>query len=697
MAELLKSYELGDMTASYLLNSKNQIVLLLLPKEMKAELLSQKNANAYERSSLVHLQLSEDSAGMFSNSFKLSETLDRLHYKSITEKEDEAAITVITTEESDEKFGIRHYLTYRKAEKGVEIYTEFYNNSGRELRLEYLTSVSLDALSPYLNDEGSRKLVFHRFKAGWSMEGLLQSDTLLRLGLEKAWGMSGESIKLGALGSRPVREYHPYAALEDTENKVIWGVYLAQNSSWQMELTRVWNSVSLSIGLPDSVFGLWSKRICSNERFVSPVSYVSVTKGGIAELSNRLLSMRHSAIDALGEENDMAISFNDYAMTWGHPTEEKMLAVADILKRGKTKYLVMDANWYAPYRAVGDWNVNMEAFPDGLKAYCEKVRERGMIPGLWMEFERAGNLAKIYTDDSKMITKDGHAIVGHVINGGIGKYFDFRKPEAVKYLDEKIIRLLKENNVGYLKVDYNASMGAGIDGEDSPGENLRAHMQLVRDYFLKIKENVPGIVIENCAGGGCRLEPSMMDITELSSASDTHEVYEAAVVAANLHYLTPPRQNLIWASLHPEYSKERFSYVISQTFLGRLCWSGDIPGLREEQLQEMFDAENFYEKVSHIIRRGNSFIFRTDECSFHSPTGTQVVIRYSESKDEALAVVHHFRNAQAMNIALDGDYRIAEKLYPDDTETCGNIIHINPGKDFSGNVYYLSANEKPAY
>ena len=97
MAELLKSYELGDMTASYLLNSKNQVVLLLLPKEMKAELLSQKNANAYERSSLVHLQLSEDSAGMFSNSFKLSETLDRLHYKSITEKEDEAAITVITT------------------------------------------------------------------------------------------------------------------------------------------------------------------------------------------------------------------------------------------------------------------------------------------------------------------------------------------------------------------------------------------------------------------------------------------------------------------------------------------------------------------------------------------------------------------------------------------------------------------------
>lgn len=694
MVTLLKSYALGDMVATYWLNSRNRVVLLLLPNGMNTDHISKKSESALEYASLAHLQLSEDSAGMYSNSFKFSETLDKLQYRSITEEADEETVTVIATEESDEHFGIRHYLSYHRAEKGVEIHTEFYNHSGSELRLEYLTSVSLDALSPYLDDDDSRKLVFHRFKAGWSMEGLLQSDTLTQLGLEKAWGFTCESLKLGALGSRPVRDYHPYGALEDTENKVTWGVYLSHNSSWQMELTRIDHSISLSIGLADSIFGLWSKRISDNGSFASPVAYVSVVKGGIAELSNRLLSMRHRAIDAVGEKDDMAISFNDYIMTWGHPTEEKMLAVADILKRGKTKYLVMDANWYAPYRAVGDWNVNMEAYPDGLKAYCKKVRDRGMIPGLWMEFERAGNLAKIYTDDSKMITKDGHAVVGHVINGGIGKFFDFRKPETVQYLDEKIIRLLKENDVGYLKVDYNASMGAGIDGDDSPGENLRAHMQLVREYFLKIKQNVPGIVIENCAGGGCRLEPSMMNITELSSASDTHEVYECAVVMANLHYVSPPRQNLIWASLHPEYSKERFSYVISTAFLGRLCWSGDILNLREEQLQEMFDAENFYEKVSHIIKRGDSYIFRTDECSFHSPTGTQAVVRYSEDRSEALVVVHRFKNAQEMKLPLEGAYRIAEKLYPDDVTANKKTLHVTPGKDFSGNVYHLIAESK---
>ena len=100
--------------------------------------------------------------------------------------------------------------------------------------------------------------------------------------------------------------------------------------------------------------------------------------------------------------------------------------------------------------------------------------------------------------------------------------------------------------------------------------------------------------------------------------------------------------------------------------------------------------------MSHIIKRGDSFIFRTDECSFHSPTGTQAVIRYSESKAEALVVVHRFRDAQAMNLALDGEYRIVEKLYADDTTIAGNAIHIAPGEDFTGNVYYLSTDENRA-
>ena len=248
----------------------------------------------------------------------------------------------------------------------------------------------------------------------------------------------------------------------------------------------------------------------------------------------------------------------------------------------------------------------------------------------------------------------------------------------------------KDNGFGYLKIDYNINTGIGVDGEESLGENLRQHMEAVRNFIIKIKKEIPDIMIENCASGGCRLEPSMMDITGMSSASDTHDVYEGAIVAANLHYLTPPRQNQVWCTLRPQYDHNRFTHIISIGFLGRLCWSGDIAGLSKTQLDELFAAEKFYERVAPIIKHGNSYIYRTDICSFHSPTGTQAVVRYSEDGDEALVVIHTFEDMKNMKITLKGNYKIADSLYENTACIKGDVLEISNMSDFTGNVLLLS-------
>lgn len=340
---------------------------------------------------------------------------------------------------------------------------------------------------------------------------------------------------------------------------------------------------------------------------------------------------------------------------------------------------------------MGDWEISPVAFPSGMKAYTDKIRNMGMIPGIWFEFECAEATAKASAPefDHLKLKKNGRVIVGEVINGRHETFFDFRNPETIKRLDQKVIGLLRDKGFGYIKVDYNTSPGAVVDGGESGGENLRQHMEKVREFFIKMKKEIPNLIIENCASGGCRLEPSMMDITAMSSASDTHEGYECAVVAANLHYLTPPRQNQIWCTLKPEYSKKRFSHIISQGFLGRLCWSGLITNLSNEQLEEMWNAERFYEKVSPIIKRGNSYIYRTDICSFNSPQGTQVVARYSEDEEQLLIVVHSFENAKEITIELKGEYVLVESLYKSAHFVKSTKLVIFPDSDFEGNVYLL--------
>jgi hypothetical protein len=115
-----------------------------------------------------------------------------------------------------------------------------------------------------------------------------------------------------------------------------------------------------------------------------------------------------------------------------------------------------------------------------------------------------------------------------------------------------------------------------------------------------MRKELPHLVIEVCASGGHRLEPSMLALASMGSFSDAHESPEIPIIAANLHRLILPRQSQIWAVLHAADSTQRLVYSLSAGFLGRLCLSGEIDHLSETQWTLVKNAINFYEKVAPL-------------------------------------------------------------------------------------------------
>lgn len=65
----------------------------------------------------------------------------------------------------------------------------------------------------------------------------------------------------------------------------------------------------------------------------------------------------------------------------------------------------------------------------------------------------------------------------------------------------------------------------------------RRNMEASVDFVRRVKEEVPGIILENCASGGHKLEPLMMSLCSMASFSDAHETEEIPIIAANLHRL----------------------------------------------------------------------------------------------------------------------------------------------------------------
>lgn len=655
--------------------------------------------------SLCHLALRHHpQAGFAGNTLKGGYSTNQLKFQDQIRIRDPKRESVITELKAEEGYTVIHQVTHFKGEQGVETQTLFRNETGRTVQLDMLTSFVLDNLSPFQTDDAPYKLSLHRFRGGWSLEGKHCEQTVEDLNLENTWFFPGaESERYGVRGSYPVKQFFPFGAVEDKEYGVFWGAQLAGNASWQMEFSKDKQCYSLSGGLADCEFGGWWKVLKPGETFTAPKAFLSVSDKGLNQLCKNLTDMHHKYIDCQPEsEKDMPVVFNEWCTSWGYPNQEEILEIAAQLEGTPVKYLVIDAGWSKsmdPDRqgqgGNGDWELDKEKFPDGLKVLSEKVKEKGLHLGVWFEFEVTTRGARVYEKDydDLHLKRDGEVIV----SGDGRSFWDFRKPEVVSYLQEKVIDFLRENDLGYLKVDYNGSIGYGCDGAESPGEGLRQQMSAVRDFFMEIRRQLPDLVMENCAGGGHRLEPSMMDITAMSSFSDAHECREIPHIAARLHHLIPPRQSQIWAVLRPELPLSRFYYRLSSAFLGRMCISGDICCLREEQRKVLDEAFRFYEKCKWIIKYGTTEIYGTYTNNTHHLKGTQAVVRKGE-EGEILVVCHSFQEAEKNVIQIplpEGVWSVASR-FGEQEYVCisGGMLQINPMEDDQSEAVLLVKQKK---
>lgn len=385
------------------------------------------------------------------------------------------------------------------------------------------------------------------------------------------------------------------------------------------------------------------KDVAPGERFRTPEAIVSAAHTDSVDVfTARLTEAAWEGIEnAPASERSLPIVFNEYCTTWGNPSHDNISAIVDKIKGRGFGYFVIDCGWYkekdVPWdSSMGDYEVSKELFPDGLEKTVQKIKDAGMIPGIWFEMETVGSAAKAYWLEEHLLCKDGAVLTSY-----FRRFWDMRDPWVERYLTKKVIGMLKQYGFGYMKLDYNETIGIGCDGAESLGEGLRQNMEGTKRLIEKIKREIPGIVIENCSSGGHRLEPGFMAQTSMASFSDAHECEEIPVIAANLHRLIHPAQSQIWAVVRTDDSAKRVAYSVISTFLGRMCISGDVTGLSEAQWQIIDRGMEFYRSIVPVILKGQSYRFGPKIRSVRHPKGWQALVRIGETGG-AFAVIHLF-------------------------------------------------------
>jgi alpha-galactosidase len=632
-----------------------------------------KGRNPTKPDPLVHAKLVGDAyprGYLHGNSMKLAPAMSELTFEEPSERRDGDCTTVLTRFTHPRGWQLEHTLYWYDDEDAVHVHSRFINNTNEVLQLEGLTSFSLGGMTPFHAVDAPERLFLHRYRTSWAQEARHESHSLEDFHLETGWG--GEVFvneRFGTNGSMPSKEFFPFVALEDRVAGVFWGAQLAWGGSWQMEVSRRDDWVSISGGQADRERGHWLKSLQPGESLTTPEAVLATVSGSLDDLCHALTRTQDRVLrGAPAIEQSLPIAFNDWCVAWGNTGHAAIGKVVERLKGLPITYVTMDAGWFnatdGDLNAVhGDWEVAPKRYPQGIKATADMIRQAGFVPGLWFEIENCGFKSAMFQRTEHLLKRDG---VPLTCSGR--RFLDLNDPWVIAYLKERVIDLLDNAGFGYLKIDYNETLGIGVDHPDGLGEGLRQNVHGWYDFLARMKAQIPSLVVENCSSGGHRLEPSLMARCEMASFSDAHETTNVPIIAAQLQRLILPRQSQIWAVLHASDSEDRLVYSMSATFYGRMCLSGEVFDLSEAQLDSVKRAMAFYQAAAPTIKHGKSTIHDSGISNRRHSKGWQTVCRVRDDGAQVLVVAHTFDLSEPVKLSValpPGKWQIADQYHTD--------------------------------
>lgn len=496
-------------------------------------------------------------------------------------------------------------------------WTVIQNVDSDEMLIEFVSSLALFGVSLGGASTWQEKLRLHVADNSWCAECQWRSGSLRDFGLSAAYrgqegsGFSLKRVAISSQGTWSSLEYLPMAGLENTEtgSMLLWQI--EHNGSWYWEISDVAHELFLRVSGPTYREGLWSKKLAAGEKFESvPVTFTRVDGGleaalGALTRARRLLRRRHPDTETL------PVIFNDYMnCLWGNPTTEALLPIIDKAAEVGAEYFVIDAGWYAElgetwWESVGAWQPSATRFPAGLGEVIQRIRSKGMIPGLWLEIEVMGINCPLVRQlpDEWFFVRDGKRVIDH------GRYqLDFRNPEVRTHADGTIERLVREFGIGYLKMDYNINAGPGTDiASDSPGDGLLEHNRAYLDWTRSVFERYPQLIIENCSSGGLRMDYAQLSVHSIQSVSDQTDYRLNAIIAAACASAVTPEQAALWSYPLKGADEEEVIFNMVSVLLLRIHQSGCLHEISPAGLQLVKEGIAVYKRIRSDIPKGIPF------------------------------------------------------------------------------------------
>lgn len=418
-----------------------------------------------------------------------------------------------------------------------------------------------------------------------------------------------------------------------------WRITVEQTPYRQVRVTGGFNSFDFSYSLKPG------------ETLATPEFFGGFSAQGFGGASRILHRFEREAILPGGLSSRVRpVLYNSWEATTFNVDEPGQKQLAEKAAKTGVELFVVDDGWFGKRNhdraGLGDWFVNPQKFPQGLKGLIDHVNKLGMDFGLWVEPEMVNADSDLYRKHPDWVMNFPGRPRSELRNQMI---LNLARNDVKEYVFQVLDKLASENNIRYFKWDMNRSFSEPGWPEAAPEDQREIWVQYVRNLYEildRLRAKHPKLEIESCSGGGGRIDLGILQRVDEVWTSDNTEAFDRLRIQEGFTQAYAPKVMSAWVTDVPNMNgrstplKYRF-LVAMQGALGLGANLNNWSAADFDLAARMIAA---YKRIRNTVQQGNLY-------RLLSPRQGDVTANEYVSLDGRQAAVFAFRHSQQYNTA----------------------------------------------
>jgi alpha-galactosidase len=383
---------------------------------------------------------------------------------------------------------------------------------------------------------------------------------------------------------------------------------LAWSGSWSLVAEALPASALLraSFGWHDDALAV---PLAPGERLRCPETLGLFTPGGPEDATRSWHAYQRRVLARSTGPEHRPVVYNSWYATEFDVRPDQQLAMADVAAELGVEAYVVDDGWFrgrdTDRRGLGDWEPDETVFPDGFDAFVEGVLARGMRFGLWIEPESVNPDSDLYRRHPDWVYRAGDRPLTTMRHQYV---LDLGRHDVEEWVATTVTGLLRRYPVTYLKWDMNRPVtDGGRPGDPRSGAWSIDHTRAYYRVMAMLRRDFPNVTIEACAGGGGRIDPAVLALSDVVWPSDETGPRDRLAIQDGFLRAYSPHVMSSWVTDLADQRDTRpvtFGFRFVTAMAGVLGIGADLGTWSTEQRADARRLVDLYKQIRAVVHEG---------------------------------------------------------------------------------------------